>query len=710
MASSSGIINTVCKACHGGCGVLATMERGMITRLQGNPASLTRGTMCAKGLASVWEAYHPKRLKYPLLRKGGRGEGRWTRIGWEDALSLIADKVGDYRARYGPSSIAICQGTGRGYNRYTFRLARSIGTPNVGLPAHFCYGPKLAVFGMMVGGRLYGDYHGWGGVFPKTHISWGKQLEISNADGEMAVWFLKALKKAENLILVDPTATRLSGRADLWLQIRPGTDAALALGMLNVIIEEGLYDREFVRSWTHGFEDLRERVKEYTPQKVSDLTWIPAEKIARAARLLATEKPGCIQMGQSLEAGNNSVQTLRAIVSLMAVTGNIEKPGSMVNWMPPPTGCMEDFATEVPAPKELPVGAEQFKLLAVPPFAMCHMPTVFGRLAEGKGPVRCMHIQGSNPLVAYENTAVVKRGLMNLEFLSVVDLYMTPTAAYADLVLPAAHWLETDDIYDMHPRFMIGAVNKVVEPPGEAWPDNRIFNEIGKRLAPEFWFHDLEEMLDYQLRKAGLTWREFSRKGYLATEGEAQKYYKYQTDYWRKGGGFGTLTGKIELYSLCMEKLGYDPLPYYEEPSESPYSRPDLAREYPLILTTGGRNPLYFHSQYRQNPCLRKIQPYPLVQIHPKTARDHDIGDGDWVWIETPRGRIRQVASLFEGIDPRVIKVEASWWFPEDPPPDYGLWKSNANCLTDNRPPFDPAIGSTNLRALLCRVYKADEE
>jgi anaerobic selenocysteine-containing dehydrogenase len=703
------VIKTTCKSCHGGCGVLATVENGRITRLEGNPAAPTRGTMCAKGQASVQEVSNPNRLLYPLKRKGKRGEGRWERISWEEALDTISSKIKESVESYGASSVAVLQGTGRGYNRYTFRFARSIGTPNIGIPAHFCYAPRLAVFDLMVGGRLYCDYHGWGGEYPKVQISWGKQLEITSADGEMAVWFLDSLEKAEHLILVDPRATRLAGRADLWLQVRPGTDAALALGMLNVIINEGLYDRDFVARWTYGFEKLKERVQEYPPETVSRITWVPAEKIVRAARMFAGSRPGCIQIGESLEASTNSIQTLRAIVCLMAVTGNIERPGGMVNWVPPETGPMNQFAQDVPPPRELPVGADQFKLLASGMFTMCHIPTVFRQLKDRSGPVRVMHIQGSNPLICYENTKEVKEGLLNLEFLSVADLYMSPTAEYADIVLPAAHWLETDDIHDTHPLFVIGAVNKVVDPPGEAWPDNKIYNELGKRIAPQYWFGSVEEMLDYQLRKGKITWKEFSERGFLARMGKDQIYYKYKTDYWRQGGGFPTPTGKVELYSTVMEKLGYDPLPHYREPNESPYSTPELAREYPLVLSTGGRLPYYFHSQYRQVPWLRKMQPYPFVQIHPETAGKLGISEGDWVWIETPRGRIKQVAWLFEGIDPRVVVVQASWWYPEDPSPDHGLWKSNANVLTDNGPPYDPAIGSTSLRALLCRISKAEE-
>ena len=382
----------------------------------------------------------------------------------------------------------------------------------------------------------------------------------------------------------------------------------------------------------------------------------------------------------------------------------------MVNWVPPATGPLEDFALEVPAPQETAIGADEFGLLAHGPFAMCHTHTAFRQLSEGSSPIRVMHLQGTNPLAAYPNTRQVKEGLLNVGFLSVADLYMSPTAEYADVVLPVAHWLETDDILDMHPRFVIGAINRVVDPPGEAWPDNKIFNELGNRMAPKYWFNNVEEMLDHELRKANITWKEFSRMGFLARMGRDQPYYKHRTGHWREGGGFPTATGKVELYSTVMEELGYDPLPYHREPNESPYSTPELALEYPLILSAGGRQPYYFHSQYRQVPWLRERQPYPTVQIHPETAGELGIEEGEWIWIETPRGRIQQVARLFAGMDPRVVVAQASWWYPEEPGPDHGLWKSNVNVLTSNGPPYDPAIGSTTFRALLCKVYRVEDE
>lgn len=710
MTNGKKIIKTSCRSCHGGCGVLVTLEGDLITGLEGNPEWPTRGTMCPKGLASIQHLNNPNRILYPMKRTGKRGEGKWLRISWEEALDSISTKIKDYSAEYGANSVAIGQGTSRGYMQYVVRLKNSIGTAHWLSPGHVCFFPRLATFGLTVGNRLYCDYHGWGGQFAKTQIMWGKQLEYTNADGEMGVWFLDSLDKTKNLILIDPRVTALTGRASIWLQLRPGTDAALALGMMNVIINEGLYDKEFVHKWTHGFDKLRDRIQEYPPKRVAEITWVPEDKIIKAARMFANDTPGNIQIGEPVEASNNSTQNLRAIISLAAITGNIENPGGMMIWMPTKVHPMEQFALEISIPEDNSknaVGADTYKLHA--PKAG-HPDTIFSQLKEGHSPIKMLHSHGGNFLLCLANTKDVLAGLMNLEFLSVADIFMSPFAEYADIVLPVAHWLESDDIWDMHPAFYVSAVNKVLDPPGDVWPDNKILNELGKRVAPEYWFKDVEEMLDYQLREAGITWADFKEKGFLARTGKDQHYYKYKTDYWRKGGGFDTPTGKVELYSTVLESLGYDPLPYYIEPNESPYSTPELAKEYPLILSTGGRSPYYFHSQYRQIPWLRELQPYPIAQIQPETAKELDIADGDWIWIETPRGKIKQVAQVFNGIDPRVIIIQASWWYPEMPAPDHGLMVSNANLLTSNAPPFDPACGSTSLRALLCRVYKVEND
>jgi anaerobic selenocysteine-containing dehydrogenase len=706
---SKRIIKTTCKSCHGGCGVMVTVEDGVITHIEGNPDTPTRGTMCSKGLSSLQHINHPDRLLYPLKRAGGRGEGKWERISWDQALDIIETKMKDAIAKYGPSSIAVSQGTGRGYNEYTHRFARSIGTANIITPGYICHSPRLGMYGLVTGyGRLYCDYHGWGGEFPRTQISWAKQLEISSADSEMAVWFLESLRYVKNLIVIDPRETALSSRATLWLQIRPGTDAALAMAMMNVIVKEDLYDKEFVEKWTYGFEKLAERVADMTPEKAAGITWLKADDIRRAARLFAEDTPGCIQVGSSLERQANCGQTLRAIICLLGITGNIERPGSMMSWMPPASGLREDFFTEIPITDEMRkgiIGADKYKMGAA---RTAHSDSVIKQLIKGDSVVKVWFSVGGQQIIHLANTKEVIPALMNLDFFIHADQFMGPMAEIADIVLPAAHWLEIDDIYDMHPRFMIEAHNKVVEPPGEAWQDSKIFNEIGKRIAPQYWFENVEKMLDYQLRKADITWKQFSEVGFLARTGKDQVYYKYKTDYWRKGGGFPTPTGKLELYSTVLENLGYDPLPYFREPGESPYSTPELAKEYPLVLSTGYRQPFYFLSQYRNIPWLRSFQPEPAVQIHPDTAREYGIEDGDWAWIESPRGRIKQRARLFPGIHPGVVMATANCFYPEDPGPLHGLTRSNPNVLTSNAH-FDPMYGSPDLTALLCRVSRAPD-
>jgi len=707
--SEKKIIKTTCKSCHGGCGVLVTVENGAITHIEGNPDTPTWGTMCSKGLSSIQHINHPDRLKYPLKRTGKRGEGKWQRISWDEALDIIETRMKESIEKYGPSSIAISQGTGRGYNRYTHRLARSIGTANIITPGYICHSPRLGMYGLVTGyGRLYCDYHGWGGEFPKTQISWAKQLEISSADAEMAAWFLNSLKHVKNLIVIDPRETALSSRATLWLQIRPGTDAALALGMINVIINKALWDKDFVENWTYGFDKLKERVQEYTPERVAEITWLKKEDIITAAHLFAEDTPGCIQVGSSLERQANCGQTVRSIICLLGVTGNIERPGSMMSWMVPDTGLLEEFFQELPLTDEMRkgiVGSETYKMGAA---RTAHSDSVVKQLVNGDSVVKVWFSVGGQQILHLANTQEVLQAIHNVDFLVHADQFMGPMAEHADIVLPAAHWLEMDDIYNMHPRFMIEAINKTVDPPGEAWPDNKIFNEVGKRIAPDLWFENVEKMLDYTLRKGNITWKEFSEKGFLARMGKDQIYYKYRTDYWKKGGGFPTPTGKFEFFSTVLEDMGYDALPYFQEPGESPVSTPELAREYPLVLSTGYRQPFYFLSQYRNIPWLRSFQKDPVVQIHPDTAKEYGIEDGDWTWIESPRGRIKQKARLFPGIHPRVVMATANCFYPEEPGPLHGLLRSNPNVLTSNDH-CDPMYGSPDLTALLCKVYQAPD-
>ncbi|MGD9160392.1 MAG: molybdopterin-dependent oxidoreductase [Desulfobacteraceae bacterium] len=703
---------TTCIGCHGGCGVKVTTEDGVIVHIEGNPDSLTRGTMCAKGLSTIQHIDNPYRLKYPIKRSGPKGSGKWERISWDEALGTIEEKMKTAIKDFGPHTIAISQGTGRGYNRYVHRMARSLGTANIITPGYVCHSPRLGLYGLVTGyGRLYCDYHGWGGEFPKTQIMWAKQLEISSADSEMCNWFIQSLDYCKNLIIIDPRQTAYASRATLHLQIRPGTDSALALAMMNVIISEGLWDKEFVENWTYGFEELKERVMPMTPERASEITWIPKEQIIQAARMFAIDTPGCIQVGSSIERQANCGYTIRAITCLMGMCGNIERPGSMISWVLPETGLIEDFFLELPVTDEMRsriIGIDKYKMGAA---RTCNPDTMVKAINSGEAPIKVWLSVGGQQIVHMANTKEVVQAIEKVEFMVHCDQFMGPMAQAADIVLPSAHFLEMDDVYDMHPRFMIEAHNKVVEPPGEAKSNIWIFNEIGKRVVPEHWFETVEDCLDYQVKKGqGMTWKKFSEQLVSGCWGKDQVYYKYKTDYWRKGGGFPTETGKFEFVSKRLEELGYDPLPVYREPGESPLSTPDIYKEFPVVMTSGYRQPFYFLGQYRNIPWLRSFMEYPTCQIHPKTAEKYGIEDGDWIWIESPRGRIRQKCRVFPGILEGVLMATANCFYPEEPPDTYhGVFISNPNVLTSNDH-LDPMYGSPDLTCLLCKIYPCTEE
>ena len=706
------VVYTTCISCHGGCGVKVTVEDDTIINIEGNPDSLTRGTMCAKGLSSIQHIDNPYRLKYPIKRAGAKGEGKWERISWDEALDTIAEKLKDARENFGPHTIAISQGTGRGYNRYVHRMARSLGTANIITPGYVCHSPRLGLYGLVTGyGRLYCDYHGWGGEFPKTQFMWAKQLEISSADAEMCNWYIKSLDYAKNLVVIDPRASAYASRATLHIQPRPGTDCALALGMMNVIFTEELWDKEFVDNWTFGFDELKERAMPYTPEKTSEITWVPKEQIIQAARMFAIDTPGCIQVGSSLERQANCGHTLRAITCLMGLTGNIERPGSMVSWVLPETGLIEDFFLELPVTDEMRskiIGIDKYKMGAA---RTCNPDTMVKAILSGEAPIKVWFSVGGQQIVHMANTSEVVKAIEKVEFMVHCDQFMGPMAQAADIVLPSAHWLEMDDVFDMHPRFMIEAHNKVIEPRGEAKPNIWIFNEIGKRVVPEHWFEDVEAALDYQVKKGkDMDWKKFKEQVVSGCWGKDQVYYKYKTDYWRKGGGFPTETGKFEFVSKALEGMGYDPLPLFREPGESPLSTPELFKEYPVVMSSGFRQPFYFLGQYRNIPWLRGFMEYPTCQIHPETAEKYGISDGDWVWIESPRGRIRQKARVFPGILRGVLMATANWFYPEESPESYhGVFISNPNVLTNNNH-LDPMYGSPDLTCLLCKVYPCTEE
>ena len=684
-------IRTACRMCHGGCGVIAHVRNNRVIKVEGDPDSpISRGTLCSKGLSVTQMAYHPDRILYPMRNT----EKGWQRISWDEALDTIANKFKSVIDEYGPEHIVVGQGTGRDYESHLYRFANLLGTPNVLTAGHMCYVSRVASTLVTIGNLPIVDYEGG----PKCIVLWGCNPKWSNPDEYKGEGFWRAYKRGSKLIVIDPRKGFTAKKADLWLQVRPGTDAALAMGFHHVIIEEDLYDHEFAKNYINGWDAFKERVQDYPLDKVEEITWVDRDLIRTAARLYAKTKPAAIHWGVPTEQTNNCADCTRILTGLMAATGNLDRPGGNVLFVNPPTRTVAEFARHRDLSAEQRakrLGGDQYKLGAR--VAFITPKVAWESILEGKPyQLKAGLLCGTNPVSTRANAKEVYAALDKLDFLAVIDFFMTPTAELADIFLPAGTWLEQDHVADNWKRHgFVLARQKCVEI-GEAWQDHRIFQELGKKMGQEWW-DTVEDALDYLLEPAGLTWEKFKEVGYLQGE---MVYHKY------KERGFSTPTGKVELYSTVLEKWGYDPLPKYTEVFESPVSKPELAEKYPYILNAGLRTPTFFHSANRMIPWLREIRPDPIVEIHPDTAEKIGVDEGDWVYIESPRGRCKEKVKLNTGIDPRVIVAEHGWWFPEIKDPGHGWDESNINILTDNsHESMDPAIGSTNLRTCLCNVY-----
>ena len=710
------IVRTVCQSCHCECGVLATVTDGRITNIAGDPAHpMNRGYCCIKGKAQLELLYHPHRLKYPLRRTGDRGSGQWTRVSWDQALEEVADKLTEVKERYGPESIATIHGTGpRATIPASELLATSLGTPNIiSIDGHICFMPSIiaerATIGSVITMETGPDYEQTSCI-----LVWGANPLLSHPPRGREIIRAKD-KRGAKLIVIDPRRTTLAEKADLWLQVRPGTDAALALGMLNTIVDEGLYAHEFVDKWCHGFEQLKQHLMDYPPQKVAEICWVPADIIRAAARLYATTKPAALHSRVALEQNINSTQTMRAIISLVALTGNIDIPGG--NLFPMPSvGFASTFSIlssivkgDLRLPPEIAakrIGAREYPLYSgsesVTPFA--HSPLSLEAIVTGKPyPIKALYCGGANPAINMQNTRRVWGGLKNLDLLVVADLFMTPTAEMADYVLPVASWLERDGCCETMYLNYLSARQKVIEPLYECWDDMKIAIELSKRIA---WadrkclpWDDVDQWNEYRVKGMDVTFQEFKQQGCISVP---VSYRRYAT------GGFETPSGKVELYSTIFEKHGYDPLPSFKEPSESPVSTPDLLEDYPLILCTGARYMGYFHSEGRQLPSLRSLTPDPEIEIHPDTAAQRHILEGDWVWLETPRvkgERVKLRAKLTDSVDQRMVHAAHAWWFPEQPEPEHGCFDSNVNVVLSGDSPRDEICGSVPTRGTLCQVY-----
>jgi anaerobic selenocysteine-containing dehydrogenase len=523
--------------------------------------------------------------------------------------------------------------------------------------------------------------------------------------------FVQAVKKGMKVISIDPLQTGIAGKADLWLRTRPGTDLALGLGMIHVIIKERLYDREFVEKWTVGFDELKAHVQEYPPERVSDITWIPSDLIIEAARMYAGNRPARIEWGNALDQQLDSFQAARAVSILMAITGNLGVPGGEEETRgsgfrdadpdkeSSQIGVLGRWSRELELRHMMKAEDRKRKVGPdlLPDFRyVLPQSVVKAILQDDPYPIRAMFIQASNPLSCWPNLQKTLEAFQGLDFLAVSDMFMTQTAAMADIVFPAASYLEYDGV-QITPQGTIAQFQRKVAQIGECRSDHEIINGLARQLGlGEFFWDSIDAFWDTILAPAGLTFEELGKRDRFVGKTGQKEYRQYEKS------GFKTPSGKVEIYSEQLGRWGFDPLPTY---GEAP-GNPDQAGEYPLLCTTWKLG-VYRHSGGRQIPSLRRVHPEPRVIIHPEAAAERGIAQGDWVTIETPSGMITQKANVSALVDPRVVVADHAWWFPERDGKDlFGFQDANYNVLTTDRPPYNREMGSFSIRGIACNVFR----
>ncbi|NQT47551.1 MAG: molybdopterin-dependent oxidoreductase [Chloroflexi bacterium] len=676
------VVKTACEMCWKSCGLDVYVEDGKIVKVEGtSDHPFSRGHICVKARQIVEHVYHKDRLQYPMKKENGS----WKRISWDEALDAIAAKLTEYKEKYGGVSHGIFVGdpvsllgiTGWEMIR---RFCDAYGTPNRFFVTDLCGGSAMLAEIVTLGSMWEPDMENSNCI-----IVWADNPH--NTRPSILQHIAQARNKGAKLIVINPGLVPIAKQADIHLRPRPATDGSLALAMLNVIISEGLYDREFVEGYSVGFDKLAEHVKQYPPEYAERVTGVPAEDISRTARMYATTKPACIPFGFKLSQNQSGFHTTRCVSILQAITGNIGIPGGSRRkafLRSRPLGLPELMG------ETKHVGAAKFPIWEAYNMTNAGCMTNWGDLVLKGEPhrLRTVIVQGANPAVTWPNTPKVAKALDNLDFLVVMDIFMTETAEKAHIVLPACTFLEKLSLA-IESGVMLR--RPAIEPLFESWSDCRFRLELARRMGYGEYFpwKDDEEVIDYAIEPSGWSVKrvEAENPSAVLLDVVHPGIHEY------KKRGFRTPSGKAELYSERLKELGCDPLPTFAEPLESPSSTPELAKEYPLVLITGTRDLEFWHTQHHRLPKLHSRNPEPRAEIHPDTAGKYGIGDGDMMIVENRIGSIEIKARITEDLLPDMVSVPHAW--PE----------ACENMLVDDTP-ADPISGFVAFSGPLCRVRK----
>ncbi|MFZ0390534.1 MAG: IscS subfamily cysteine desulfurase [Calditrichia bacterium] len=708
----------ICGICPAGCWVEVGMSNGKLADIRADK-SHPLGMICRRGEHAPEIVYSKDRLKYPMKRAGAKGTYNFERISWDEAYTIIIENLNRIKQESGAEVVSIY--TGRG--AFELSLCDMYQPQGVAVSSAsnilFPFGSPNT---MGVGALCYVSF-----AMIAPHVTMGRMLinmftDMENAD-LLVIWGANpatdsppldmyrleaAAKRGAEVVCIDPRYTDSAKRTGAeWIPIRPGTDGALALSMIEVMIEEELYDENFAEKWCHGFDELKQYVQHFSPEVTADITGVPAETIRSLARRICGVTGACPVMYTGLEYSNSGIQAIRAVQTLFALAGQLDVPGgiglAMLNsHFPINRSCNQ------PNPDlDRAVARDKFPIYSNYRGESHASGLVDAVLAGKPYPIRGLVIHGASLATSWPQSGIWRKTLAELDFLVCIDRQFTADAAYADIVLPATTMFEIDSYMVYGPVFRLR--EKVIEPVGEARNDYLIMAELANRLGYGHLFpQSEEEMIRFALQDSGYSLEDIREAGgWVKLPSPMMEYKKWEKGHLRPDGkaGFDTPTGKFEIRSTVLEDYGYEPLPKYSEVKEGPLASPGTAQQYPLVFNSGARPQTDFRSQHHAIEGLLKDNPEPVVEINETDAEKRNIRSGDLVEVRTPRGavpfRARVTAEIVQG----AVECNMGGGTPVGPK----AWQEwNVNELTDLQN-YDEISGFPVYKALLCEVKKIAE-
>jgi cysteine desulfurase NifS len=707
----------ICGICPAGCWVVVALKDGRLVDIRPDTGN-SLGILCRRGQHAPEIVYSEHRLRYPMKRTGPKGTHEFERISWDEAYDTIVRNFNAIKAESGAEAVAIY--TGRGAQELSLcdmfqpkgvmvssasNVLFPFGSPNTMGVGALCYVSLHMIAPHVTMGRMQTN------MFTDIEnaemvVMWGTNPATDSPPADMGR-LEAAARRGAYIVSIDPRHTEAAIRTGArWIPVRPGTDGALALSMVQVITDEQRYDEDFAENWCHGFDELVTYVQHFRPEVAETITGVPAEIIRDLARRISSASGASLLMYTGLEYSNTGVQSARAILTLFALANQLDVPGgiglTMLNTeFPINRSCNLDN----PAINRA-IGRDKFPIYSNYR-GECHAIELVNSVLRGKPyRIRGLIIQGSSLLTSWPQTPVWRETLSKLDFLACIDRQLTADAAYADIVLPATTMFENLSYMVYGPVFRVR--EKIIEPLGEARNDYLIMAGLAARLGYGHLFPQTEEeMVRTALLGSGYTLEEVLEVGgWVRIPTPIMEYKKWQKGGLRRDGkpGFDTPTGKFEIWSTIFEEYGYEPLPKYIEPKEGPLGSPHTAESFPLVFNSGARPQTDFRSQHHGIESLVKDYPEPTVDINVRDAESRGINNGDLVQVKTLRGAVSFRARVTENIMQGAVECVMGGGTPVGPK----AWREwNVNELTDMNN-YDEISGFPVYKVLLCDVVKME--